>query len=259
MIGIDKIAYTSKIAKIDPFQKFLFSIIPLLLCICLNSITLSILTIFIMGYASFKLGGISYKTFSALLLIPLAFLIFGSFTVMINQFPKDYNVLFGIKVGNYMYGVSSGSFLNGLNIIFKALAAVSCMYFFSLNTNMNSFFIMLRKTKLPILFIEIMELMYRFIFIIFEEGQRIYIAQNSRLGYVGFKNKLKSTADLVSTVFISAFKKVDRINSALESRGFNGSLDSLEESYEKDKKFNIYTILVCTLLIVAYILERIVK
>lgn len=256
MIGIDKYAYSSKISKVNPKSKVMFGIFPLLICIFLNSFTVSILTIIIMTYAALKWGGISYKVFVKLLLLPVGFLLIGSVTIMINQFPTGTSILVGAKIGSHLYGISYDSLLKGLSISFKSLGAVSCMYFFSLNTPMNDLFNLLRKTKLPVLIIELMELMYRFIFIIWEEGQRVYTAQSSRLGYEGFKNKITSSAELISTIFLRAFRRVDRINTSLESRGYDGSLSAFEENYEPCKWMNRGSVLVCLILIVSYIVER---
>lgn len=258
MIGIDKYAYSSKISKVSPKSKCLFGIFPLLLCIFLNSFSVSLLTIIIMIYAALKWGGISYKVFIKLLLLPVGFLLIGSITIMTNQFPLDKGLLIGVKLGNHLYGISSETFLNGIRISLKSLGAVSCMYFFSLNTPMNDFFNLLRKTKLPILVIELMELMYRFIFIIWEEGQRVYTSQSSRLGYVGFRNKLTSSAELISTIFLRAFRRVDRINASLESRGYDGSLNAFEEDFPPCKWMNKSCVLVCITLILVYIIERMV-
>lgn len=258
MIGIDKYAYTSKISKIDPKTKLLFALFPLCICIICNSFIISILTIVIMTYATLKLGGISYNRLFKLMLIPTSFLLVGVLTIIINRFLSSENLLLSINLGNYFYGVSGESLIKGLKIVFKALGAVSCMYFFSLNTSMNDFFNFLRKTRLPILFIELMELMYKFIFVIWEEKEKVYIAQSSRLGYLGFKNKLKSSAELMTVLFLRSFRRVDKINISLESRGFDGSLDILTDEYMKHKKMEFYTIIIAIILILVYILERII-
>lgn len=256
MIGIDKYAYQSQISKVNPRDKIIFSILPLILCIFLNSFTVSILTIIIMIYATLIWGSISYKVLGKMLLIPLGFLIIGSLTIMINRFPIDTSLLVGVKVGSYVYGISLDTFKQGILVSLKSLGAVSCMYFFSLNTPMNDLFNFLRKTKLPILVTELMELMYRFIFVVWDEAMKMRVAQTSRLGYYGLKNSITSCGDLVSMLFIRAFKRVDRINSALESRGYDGSLDTLVEEYESCKWINKYSVLVCGILIISYILER---
>ncbi|KMT21830.1 cobalt ECF transporter T component CbiQ [Clostridium cylindrosporum] len=256
MIGIDKYAYLSKISRLNPKGKLLFSMLPLLICIFSNSFIVSILTIIIMTYATLVWGGISYKVFLKLILIPIGFLFIGSATIMINRFNLGSPLLIGVSLGSYSYGISYDTLMKGLLITLKSLGAVSCMYFFSLNTPMNDFFNLLRKTKLPVLLIELMELMYRFIFIIWEEGEKIYIAKSSRLGYLGFKNQMYSTGELISSLFLRSFRRIDTINAALESRGFDGSLDTLVEEYSPCKWLNIYTVLVCIILIISYIVER---
>lgn len=259
MIGIDKYAYSSNISKVDSKVKILFGLIPLCICIICNSFIVSTLTIVIMTYATLVWGGISYKIFLKLMLLPASFLLIGAVTIMINQFPLEANLLVGVNIGSYSYGISWESLKKGFLIIFKALGAVSCMYFFSLNTPMNDFFNFLKKTKLPTLIIELMELMYKFIFVIWEEGEKIYTAQSSRLGYLGFRNKISSTGELVSTLFLRAFRRVDRVNVSLESRGFDGELDTLVEEYNPCNWMKIWTICVSSILVLVYFIERLVS
>ena len=56
-------------------------------------------------------------------------------------------------------------------------------------------------------------------------------AQASRLGYRGFRRSISSLGLPDSMVFLRAWKKGDRIYTALESRGYTGSLVTLAAMY----------------------------
>jgi cobalt/nickel transport system permease protein len=115
------------------------------------------------------------------------------------------------------------------------------------------------RKRTPGIFVELMELIYRFIFIIWDEAGRIYTAQSSRLGYSGFKNSMLSLGELVTTVFIRALRRVDRISVALESRGFEGNFDCLIEEEKSSKLLTMLTVFASLTYITIGIIERLQK
>lgn len=256
MILIDKYAYASKLAEVSPKAKILFSMLPLLICICLNSIIVSSITIVIMAFATVKYGKLPLAKYIKFLFIPFGFLIVGTITILINRFGQDHTLLLGINIGNYAYGIDNESVIKSGKLVLKALGAVSCMYFLSLNTPMSDLFEVLSHTRLSPIIVALMELIYRYIFVLLDEVERMNIAKDSRLGNCNFKTALRSTGELISMLFLRAYQRSDRIYAALESRGYNGKFASLDEEFIYSKKMNAASILVCCLLISAWGMER---
>lgn len=87
---------------------------------------------------------------------------------------------------------------------------------------------------MPHLMVELMELIYRFIFVLTETASRIRLAQESRLGYQ-LRRSLSSLGTLASMVFLRAWRKADRVYTALESRGYSGSLVTLSGDYARGR------------------------
>ncbi len=119
------------------------------------------------------------------------------------------------------------------NIFFRALSAVSITYFLALSTPMTCFFESLYKLKLPKLFISLMELIYRYIFILIDEAAAMYKAQKLRLGYRDFKSSLLCISELAAMLFIRAYKRADFSYQALLSRGYDGDITTISQEYEK--------------------------
>lgn len=258
MSGIDKYAYQSKLAGVKASVKLVFAVCMMLICIAFSSNVISIMTIALMSAATLFLGGCRPKTYYSLLIVPFTFLVTGVITIIINRLPSTEGAIcwFGFLGG--IYGISVNSLYAGINLFLKSMGAVCCLYFFSLNTPMNSFLSLLRK-KVPGIFVELMELIYRFIFIIWDESRRIYTAQESRLGYRGFSNSMKSLGELVTTVFIRALRRVDRVNVALESRGFDGNFDFLLEEERSSSLITVLTLISSLAFITIGIFERLAK
>lgn len=256
MIQIDDYAYKSKILNKDPRGKLVFSMIILSICLLMNSPSVGILTIFIMGFATIKTSGITFKKYIKLLMIPLVFLIVGTITVIVNRYNIGQNLLVGFHMGNYYYGVDKKSLLLGLTLITRALGAVSSMYFLALNTPMIDLFEFLRGTKIPTLIVSLMELIYRFIFIIWEEAANMRIAQDSRLGNINFKTAVKSTGQMISMLFLRAYRRADRVYMSLESRGYDGEVKFLKQNYASANSLYVSTVLISIVLVGAGVIEK---
>lgn len=255
-MGIDKYAYHSKIAHVKAELKLASAMCLIVICLVFSTNVISSAIILLTSLSTLLLGGFSLKTYLKLLLIPIAFLVTGVITIVINKLDGSSTILLAVHIFGGLYGVSVASLHTGLTLFLKSFAAVCCLYFFSLNTPMNSFLSWLRK-KFPGMLVELMELIYRFIFIIWEEAGKIHIAQTSRLGYDGFKNSLDSLGELVTTVFIRAFRRAERITVSLESRGFEGNFDFLVEEEDGNPIIIVGTAIASAALITVGLLERI--
>jgi len=256
--GIDSFAYKSKISGVKASSKLAFACCMMLICLVFSTNLISFLTIAVMSTATMIMGGCKPKKYFLLLLVPFSFLFTGVITIVINKLSEASGALFYFRLFGGIYGINARSLNTGANLFLKSLGAVTCLYFFSLNTPMNSFLSLIRK-KAPGIFVEMMELIYRFIFIVWDEAQRIHTAQASRLGYKGFVNSMKSLGELVTTVFIRALRRVDRISVALESRGFEGNFDYLIEEEKPSGLLTGLTAAASVAFIAIGIVERLAK
>ena len=114
----------------------------------------------------------------------------------------------------------------------------------------------LERMHVPHLLVELMELIYRFIFVLTETASRIRLAQESRLGYQGVRRSLSSLGTLASMVFLRAWRKADRVYTALESRGYSGSLVTLSGGYARGAWLCPLAAAVAAVQLAAWYLER---
>jgi len=232
MISIDKLSYISQLRKVNPMEKFVGAILTMLLSIYLNNILISVIVIILMGFITVYKGKIPLNSYLALMLIPLGFLIVGVITIAINIGGYTSQTLFGFSFLNVKFGVTEESIIESAKVLFKSLAAVSCLYFLSLSTPIVELLSVLKKLKVPKLFVELMSLIYRFIFIILETVNMIYISQNSRLGYSNLKTSYNSLGKLIGSLFLSSYKRSQDMYTALESRCYDGDINVIENTYK---------------------------
>jgi cobalt/nickel transport system permease protein len=222
----------SKLRQKDPMYKLIFAIITLGVGLWANSVVTSLLIIVIMSWYTVRKGGIPLIIFIRLMMLPMAFLVIGVLIIGINV-SEDINIFLAyIPVFGTHIGVSLSGLQHGIIIFFKSLAAVSCLYFLALNTPMVDILNTLARLKIPKLFIELMGLIYRFIFVLLETVDTMFTAQKSRMGYASFSSGYPA---LAATLFVRSYKRAGDLYTALEARGYEEEINVLAEPFETGK------------------------
>ena len=226
MLLIDKLSYQSKLRYINASEKLVYAVLTLVLCILSRSVKVAVLVFAVNGILIVGKGGIPLFRYIKLLTIPLAFLAAGTAAIMINisKMPLD---AFAFSVGEWYITGSRNGLYQGWKLCATALAAVTCLYFLSLNTVMTDILGACRKLRLPSLLIELMLLIYRFIFVLFETASSIMISQQSRLGNRDFKTRVRSFGALGTSLFILSLKRSNALFDAMESRCYDGRIQVL--------------------------------
>lgn len=254
-MGTDRYAYQSKLRHMDPVAKLVLSMAAITLCLVCRGVFTGICTLLIMGALTTLWGGVRPRVFFRFLRIPMAFLILGCLTIIVESQPIGTTMLLGVPVGDTVWGITPDSLHRGICMIVKSMGAISVMYFLSLNTPMTDLTWALRKLHVPQLMIELMDLIYRFIFVLSDTAGKIRTAQDSRLGYVGFRRSMNSLGTLASMVFLRAWNKGDKVYSALESRGYTGNLLTVSDTYEKGTVCYLLTFVVAAIQLSCFFLE----
>lgn len=230
-MGTDRYAYQSRLRRVSPMPKLLLTVVTLVVCLCCSSVAVGLFTLVLMGVLITALGGLSPRVYLHFLKVPLVFLVIGCITIVAGSYPAGTEVVAAIPVGERLWGFTADGLHLGGQIFCKAMGTIGCMYFLALNTPVTDLTMALEKLHVPRLLVELMELIYRFIFVLAETASNIRLAQESRLGYQGFRRSVRSLGELSSMVFLRAWRKAQSIYTALESRGYTGSLTTLSGDY----------------------------
>lgn len=262
MLNIDQLAYANRLRFQHPMEKFLFSIITMTVCLVANSYVIYFAVILLMSLITLFRAGIPWRFYFKLILLPLSFLLIGLFTIVVSigwQGAEAHEInssawLYRIAFNNFWVGIRLADTLLTANIFLKSLATVTCLYFLSLTTPMVEIIAVLKKLRVPKIFIELMSLVYRFVFVLLETAQKVYVSQNSRCGYGSLKTSFNSAGQLLSSVFVKSFHKSQNLFTSLSARGFTGDLNVLEPEFCYSLKNISLIIVVETLLIMTNLL-----
>lgn len=231
MLKIDQYAYTNRLAGVHPAEKLLLAGVTLIVGLIFPSPVISLLVILIMTCLTIIWAGIPARFFSKLMLLPLSFLVIGVLTVALVVTRDGSSLLWGLQLGGWTAGVTVESLQKAGVLFFKALGAVSCLYFLSLTTPLLEIISVLRMLRCPPLLIELMTLIYRFIFVLLETADKIYISQSSRWGYATWKTSYYSLGQLASSLFGKSYYNSQLLFKGLLSRCYTGSLNVLDKSW----------------------------
>ena len=161
--------------------------------------------------------------------------------IMINV-TKEPIGIGSFQVGSYYLAITRESMSEAIRVFCVALASVSCMYFLTLSTPMIDILTALGQLHVPRLLIEMMLLLYRFIFLIFDMTNAITTAQKCRLSDINFKTKLTSMSKMLAATLIKSLQASNRLYDALESRGYTGTIEVIEPDYWLEKRQVVYAV-----------------
>ena len=99
------------------------------------------------------------------------------------------------------------------------------------STPVNEIIVVMEKLHLPKIVCELMNLIYRYIFILLNAAHTMQTAAKARLGYESFIKSLRSFSQIAGNLFIISLKKANAYYDAMLSRGYDGEIKFLNEEY----------------------------
>lgn len=255
MLSIDQYAYANKMRSIHPGEKFAFAVATMVICLVLPSLVTHLVVLLLMAGLLILRAGIPWQVYLKLMALPFSFLVVSVVTIALSISRNPAFGIYGITVGEMTLGVTAQSLLVASQLLLKSLSSVSCLYFLSLTTPMLEIISVLKKLRVPALFLELMSLIYRFIFVLLETANRMFTTQSSRCGYVTVKRAYFSLGQLISNLFIKSYHRSWLLFTALESRCYNGELKVLDPPYSVSKKNILYIVVIDLALIVLAICD----
>lgn len=245
---IDYYAYQSGMKEWNAAFKVFTALATLCMVIFLNRIAASLFVIVVMGALTLFVGKIPCKVYFRYLLLPLSFMIFSSVVIAVSvggQPVGEWNISF-----HFFYLYCTGESLQtAVEVFFKAVAGMSALYMMSFSTPMSEMILVLQRAHLPRLFTELMHLIYRYIFILFDAAYQMQTAAKARLGYCSFMQSCRTFAAIGGNLFVISLKKANAYYDALLARGYDGRLEFLTEK----KPVKVWQVL-CSMLYFAGIL-----
>lgn len=232
---LDYYGYQSRLNGWNASLKSAFAIINLLVCIIADQWIISTFIALSMGYFIVGKGKLRFHTYLELLKIPVLFMLFSGVAIAIN-ISKAVTDHVGISLGFCYLFITSDSLIHAGCVFLKAFGAVSTMYMLTLTTTSDEVIHVLRKCHIPQFVIELMYLIYRYIFVLMDIHKNMQQAAQARAGENDFLTSLRTFGKIADNLLIVSMKKAGTYYDAMISRGYDGELNFLEPKKPVTKK-----------------------
>jgi cobalt/nickel transport system permease protein len=225
---IDAYAYANRLRFAHPAEKILFAGVVIVICLASGSPLVCLPALGLVTLAVTRVAGIPLRAFWYFVRLPFGFLVVSVLTIAIVAVPGE-GALVALPIGPWRIGVTAGGLAQAGRVFAVSFACVAASLFLALTTPMVDIADQLRRWKVPALFVELMTLVYRFIFVLIETAQAMHIAQEARLGYGTAGRSLRSVGMLASNLYLRANARASALFTALTARGYTGDLNVLRD------------------------------
>lgn len=173
------------------------------------------------------------------------------FVLMISifiPFIKQGKVAGGYSLGTLKLTLTYDGLMIFWNILIKAYLSILCMILLSASTNFSYLLKALEKLKIPSLITMVLSFMYRYIFVIQDELDKMRQAKESRSigGSAWFH--FKALANMIGVLFIRAYERAESVYLAMCSRGFSGRIKTIDEFHITRKDLVFFVTIIVSLI-----------
>jgi len=224
---VDILAQTSRLNKVNPALKFWAVLVLMILCISASSPVAGIFLAAVALIFVVPIGGLRLRDYLHLLALPVSFMMISGLALLFEVAAQRTGVL-GIHVFGLWFCVSAEAQGHTALVMARALGAVSCLYLLSLTTPMSEVIGTLRRVRCPGILIDLMYLIYRYIFILLLTFYTMRDAAASRLGFVDYRTGIRTTGHLYADLLLRSYRQAYKNFDAMESRCYDTGIRFLE-------------------------------
>ncbi|WP_130863024.1 cobalt ECF transporter T component CbiQ [Bacilliculturomica massiliensis] len=229
VLSIDIIAQRSRLCSVNPALKVCGCVGLLIFCVAADSVPVGVGLALAMLLLTVAAGGLPLHDYLALLALPAAFMLVSGLALLFSWEKSPVGVINLPLAGGWL-SVTAAAQVRTLLVMAKALGAVSCLYLLSLSTPMTDIINVLRRARVPAVVVELMYLIYRYIFILLNMHRTMRDAAESRLGYDSYRQSLRTTGQIYGNLLALSFRKAGACFDAMESRCYDGEIRFLEQA-----------------------------
>ena len=161
--------------------------------------------------------------------MPLAFVLLSAVALLLDFAPSPAGAAVAVPCfGRYLV-VTAEAQAETLQILLGAAAAVSWLYALCLSTPLAGLIGALGRLRVPEILIELMYLIYRYIFVLSGTFVQLRTAAVTRLGTASARASLRSAGWMMTSLLTASFRKASASFDAMQARGCAGRIRFLEE------------------------------
>jgi cobalt/nickel transport system permease protein len=149
------------------------------------------------------------------------------FVVMIAVFIpffKEGREAWGYDMGLWHIGVTYEGLGVLVNVMVKSWLSMLCLIVLTSSSKFGDLLQGMYQLKVPLVFVQIISFMYRYIFVLADQAMRMQMARDSRNFGGNRRIIFKTLGNMIGILFIRSYERGERIYAAMLSRGYTGEL-----------------------------------
>ncbi|MFQ6097288.1 MAG: cobalt ECF transporter T component CbiQ [Armatimonadota bacterium] len=112
----------------------------------------------------------------------------------------------------------------------KALLSVLVMTLLAATTPLERTLTALQTLRVPTVFVTLISFMYRYLFVLVDEAQRMVRARDARGRPSSLRRRVGVAGSMVGALFVRSYERSERVATAMIARGFDGTMRTLVEA-----------------------------
>ena len=155
----------------------------------------------------------------SLVIFPFVFMI-----AVFIPFFKEGQEAWGCNIGAWHIAVTWEGLGVLVNVMVKAWLSMLCLIVLTSSSRFADLLQAMYELKVPLIFVQIIAFMYRYIFVLADQAMRMQMARDSR-NFGGSRRIIfKTMGNMIGILFIRSYERGERIYAAMLSRGYTGEL-----------------------------------
>ncbi len=122
------------------------------------------------------------------------------------------------------FTLTSDGLIRSIVLLLRAWIAVSLMIILVNTTPFDRVLKSLRSFKIPSLFVLLLSFLYRYLYLLWDEAERMQRARNLRYFGGQQRRQFALLGHLVTALFLRSYERAERVQQAMVARGWNGEV-----------------------------------
>jgi len=225
--NLDSVAQQSAFRHINTGTKLILALGSLILCLISPFPVVPLISGIVLSLVLIIPGRTSPRLYGELLLGPAIFTVVSVVVLLFLLGGGDVIWRFN-PVPWINLTITTGSLAQSTIVLFRVFGCSIAMFFIVLTTPVTDLFNGMKRVGIPIELIDLMMIIYRYIFIVYAQAFEIWQAQVMRLGYSRPMEAIRSFSMLCGMLFISSWNAGEDLIHAMDCRCYDGIFPSLD-------------------------------
>jgi len=224
---LDNIAQNSTFRHIHPGTKVILGLGSLLICLVSPAPVVPLVSGVILSLVLLIPARVSPLVYGELLLAPALFTALSIIVLVFLLGGGDVIWRFN-PVPWINLTITTGAVRESTVVLCRVFGCSIALFFIALTTPVTDLFNGMKRIGIPVELIDLMMIMYRYIFITYDQAREIWRAQVMRLGYSRAGESIRSLSLLCGMLFISSWNAGEDLIRAMDCRCYDGIFPSLD-------------------------------